>query len=241
MPNTSDPKILKPDEITSKANEDETATASSNRWSLLGLGLVSVLNIGCIAFVAYHFSSDRTEPAHAQPLSLRPGNVALEPASSKILPVASAIEQTAKRSSGSPADQVAGNFSIQPGPSSSDNQEMAGLTEPSGMGGPFKAQASPADETVHWVQLGALSKTATANSFWEKLRKSHATLLHSHQPSIFGPDQVGGSLYHLRVGPLNIEAAEDLCSALQEAGTDCFCIDSEGQQTRQWTPDASKA
>jgi cell division septation protein DedD len=90
----------------------------------------------------------------------------------------------------------------------------------------IEAGGRPAPEhgPAYWVQLGAMSGMDTARSFWATLRTRHGGLLGPHQPSILGPDQFGGRLYHLRVGPLPSNAATDLCSGLQQAGGDCFRV-----------------
>jgi cell division septation protein DedD len=72
------------------------------------------------------------------------------------------------------------------------------------------------------VQIGALTNDATAKRFWSRLEKRHAALLEGKGHRIFGPAEVGGSLHHLRIGPMTEEGAAGLCAELQAEGVDCF-------------------
>ncbi len=227
MPNRSDPSFPTRDDDVSLSHDGDRVAAASNTRSILGLGLVSVLNIGCVAFIAYHFASHREEPVYAQALELRPGNISLEPASTQLLAVASSIEQT------SPAEEIAERlidlpmpFEASPLPiSPQPEQEAMAAAEPDNV----STESGESAETQHWVQLGALSRMATARSYWSKLQDNHDVLLGTYQPAFFGPDQVGGSLYHIRVGPLGESTARALCLDLQQANTDCFCLTAEGE------------
>lgn len=216
-------------------NQGDTQPASpasaSNTRSILGLALVSALNIGCVAFIAFHFTTHADEPAQKEQFELRPGNVSLEPATAYLLAIASHVEQT------SPVDDTP-----------IVEETVVALPTPPSMAPPLNAPAQrrdamdtkkPIKEAVHWVQLGALSKIATARSYWAKLQKNHDGLLASHRPNFAGPDQVGGSLYHIRVGPLAADAAASLCSDLQQEGTECFCVAADGEETDHKPPQAS--
>ncbi len=226
MPNTIDPSPPSTDGDVSTSREGDTDTSASNSRSILGLGLVSVLNVGCVAFIAYHFATHREEPVHAQPLELRPGNVSFESASSHLLAIASSIEQT------SPAEAAAETLidlpmPFEPAPMPvvpQSEDDAAAAAEPDATG----TESTKSTPTQHWVQLGALSRMATARSYWSKLQDNHDDLLGSYQPNFIGPDQVGGSLYHIRVGPFEENAARDLCLDLQQAGSDCFCLKADG-------------
>lgn len=202
---------------TNESDSPSSPPASaSNIRSILGLAAVSALNLGCIAFIGFHFTAHSDEPVRTEKIELRPGNVSLEPAPTFLLTIASHVE-----------------------PASSDAEEqdvdMAVATRPvvSGKEHPLDASPPPAkpEETtvppktgMRWVQLGALSNMTTAQSYWEKLQENHDGLLASHQPDFIGPNRVGGSLYLVRVGPLPAAVAADLCSDLKRAGADCFCV-----------------
>ncbi len=233
MSQTSDRSPAQPTKDASRSSDAiESPTADSDRRSTLGLFVVSFLNIGCILFVSYHFFNDGDEPGYSQPLSLRAGNISLEPASSIVLPIASAFDLSGTQG---PTSAERPDTALTAAASEhSESTTLAMLTPPlSASTEPSIADPVQAPED-HWVQLGALSKTATAHGYWQKLRKNHIGLLGTFEPTIVGPDQLGGSLHHLRVGPFTARSAVDLCTALQEADTDCFCITNDGQRHHQW-------
>ena len=82
----------------------------------------------------------------------------------------------------------------------------------------------PERTSGHLVQLGALSKEATAMRYWSGLKAQHAALLQGREPRYFGPGDVGGGLYHIRLGPMTSDAAVALCTKLEAEGADCFRI-----------------
>lgn len=203
--------------------------------SVIGLSIVSVLNVLCLAFVVFHFvgheSGDAQSVAVDQSVSSQPINP---------------MPQRPKATSGTGLDNprptgsvgVLGNIDFAPttqsviaiasgvdGTSSLDTEpELPGLTVV-----PATKKADPIEETAtidteYWVQLGALSNETTAKSYWSRLSKKHDVLLDGRTPQYFGPDSVGGSLFHLRVGPMGAEQAEKLCRNLQSEGADCFCV-----------------
>lgn len=215
MPDHAAPPPPSTGDHAAKADENLRQPASSTK-SILGMALVSAINIGCVVFIAFHYTTHANEPGPTVEIKLPPGNVSLETSAFNFLAIAS---NTAQASPHNPGMAVATELP-EPGmtPSSTEDEPAP------------DPEMTAANEEQHWVQLGALSKIATARSYWSRLQKSHTDLLNAHQPSFVGPDQVGGSLFHIRVGPLAAEQAAGLCSDLQQAGTDCFCIAADGDE-----------
>ncbi|MEZ5933123.1 MAG: SPOR domain-containing protein [Alphaproteobacteria bacterium] len=218
--------ISSPEE-TMVGGEEGGPTSASRRCapSTLGLAVVSVLNALCLAFVLYHLAHHPAQSARAPVLPpvaagavpaapaverqqasliLRPGNIDFAPMSPSVVTLASGI------------DAAEGSFT---GRDEQGPPEMVAAT-PS----PPAAPSREARTLQHWVQLGALSNEATARRFWSRLEERHATLLEGRAPRILGPADVGGSLHHLRVGPMTEEGAAGLCAELKAEGVDCFCI-----------------
>ncbi|MGI9501711.1 MAG: SPOR domain-containing protein, partial [Geminicoccaceae bacterium] len=131
------------------------------------------------------------------------GNIDFAPMSELVVSVASGIE----KASGDMSDQQAMNTPP------ARTTRSAALT-------------SPGDERDprSWVQLAALSDMDTAERVWSSLKERHTALLSDRKPRYFGPDEVGGSFYHIRIGPMATDAAMTLCDALEAEGADCFCI-----------------
>lgn len=202
-------------------NESITPSVSSKAPSILGLALVSALNIACVAFVAFHYTTDADELIVTESVERRAGNISLEPATATLLAIASHIERETGASEAAAAELTVAAL-----------PEETEITpaEPSDVSVASSKQyeAMEAEAPERWVQLGALSDLGTARSYWSKLQQKSDALLGSHQPTIVGPDQVGGSLYHLRVGPLPAHHAGNLCLDLKQAGVDCFCTAERG-------------
>lgn len=173
-----------------KALPAPPASTSSNR-SIMGLSLVSALNISCLIFIAHHFTTHDNEPGWTGEVKLRSGNVSFEPASANLLAIASHIQPTSVMHEVSRVEEI-----------------RTTSTALSALDGKVRGDPAPQHGTKeakgpeHWVQLGALSKIATARAYWSTLQKNYAGLLGSYQPVFVGPDQVGGSLHHIRLGPL---------------------------------------
>ncbi len=74
----------------------------------------------------------------------------------------------------------------------------------------------------HWVQLGAMSNEAAARRYWSDLKSRYAATLEQKEARYFGPDDVGGSLHHVRIGPMERVSAAALCHELQAKNVDCF-------------------
>lgn len=204
---------------------------------VLGLIVVSALNVVCLVFVINHFINhpdeavtsvaedkvENTGTTGVMPLAtLSPnvimgdaaGNVDLLPTSRQVISIASGIHM-------SDVNAVDSFRNVEIIPAEATRAVPAVPTR-SGAG------------HGHWVQLGALSKAATATEYWSALKVRHATLLQDRAPSYVGPDDVGGGLYHIRVGPMDAHGAEDLCKKLQAAGADCFCVSPvEREQSRE--------
>lgn len=221
-----------PENPSAKKESDSLPLSETDRRlsSVLGLSIVSALNVACLAFLVFHYIGHQSESgmiADFDGLGLQPlppltrpatvvnqrhpsglndvsGNVELVPASKLIIGIASGIANTA------PIDQTSSG--------SVDAIETATFL-------PLAATRSKG-HAEHWIQLGALSKEVTATAYWSTLKKRHAALLQSRTPHYFGPNEVGGSLYHIRLGPMVETMANELCDKLRADGADCFCVRS---------------
>ncbi len=220
MPGTSTTKKPMIDE---RGSDRLSPEAGRQRSSILGLSIVSGLNVACLGFIAYHFTVHSSEPevapngppalsdkavtetpAPAQMADMTSGNVELVHASRRILSIASGFDLTTSE----PAGRKAGVSLASTDPAASNEASAAGAAEPSG----------------HGVQLGALSKEATARNYWSALKLRHQSLLRGREPRYFSPAEVGGGLYHIRLGPMAVDAAAGLCERLDAEGADCFCV-----------------
>lgn len=217
--------------------EQERGSPSGSNRSLLsvvGLSIVSLLNVGCLAFIGYYVASHPEDPhsegqnnaaiqpsmtdvgiVAAPPLAVHLnagmsdhtlGNIDFAPTSRFILSIASGID-------------MANGEALDVGPSRS-----VFVTEPTRKVETAAGHATELSASEYWVQIGALSKKATADQYWSNLKKQHSTLLKNRNPRYFGPKEVGGSLIHVRLGPMAGDAAKVLCSNLKDKGVDCFCV-----------------
>lgn len=209
--------------------------------SVIGMLLVTALNVGCLLFVGFHFASHPDVPNHAQTIELRHGNVSLEPASGRLLAIAS---QTAWER---PHQRQTEDLPTRPrrSPEPTDTSLPVAADEPAAPSPAEPAELAESDVALaeqdrQWVQLGALSDMTTANRYWLKLRKQHATLLGDLRSKIFEPGMVGGRLFHLRVGPLAAAEASGLCRQLDDAGADCFCVAAGETEIEQSKLDATQ-
>lgn len=84
------------------------------------------------------------------------------------------------------------------------------------------AKVQPRQVAGHWVQLGAMSNEGAARRYWSDLKSRYATTLEQQQARYFGPDDVGGNLHHVRLGPMERASAVALCRKLQAKSVDCF-------------------
>jgi hypothetical protein len=203
--------------------------------SVIGLSVVSALNIICLAFVAFHFVGHEDQTGRSElsePLSPMPRRPLQ-------LPQQEALPAPPAGSVG-----VLGNIDFAPmtqrviAIASGFDEDISSTLEPSS---PTTLAALPQEPTERidtmttdpksWVQLGALSRETTARSYWSSLAKKHKSLLDGWPPRYFAPDTVGGSLYHLRVGPMAPDQAAKLCNGLKSAGTDCYCIGPQIKKT----------
>ena len=109
------------------------------------------------------------------------GNIDFAPTSELVISVASGIEPE-------------GNLS---------NQEVNDTTFPAAKNRSTSlSQRKEEKVPQYWVQLAALSNIDTAERVWSDLKKRHAALLSDRQARYFGPEDIGGSLYHIRIGPM---------------------------------------
>jgi len=212
----------KPESPMNEGKDGQSPSSERGRLapSVLGLSIVSGLNVICLAFMVYHFASHPSDPAAeaAEPsagMSLAEadnlgaansifGNVDFAPMSELIVSVASGTPKSPQE----PAHQQ-------------ENGSMTPATISRMAAAPYPTTDR---RSGSWVQLGALSHAATAVQYWTVLKERHATLLQNSEPHYVGPDDVGGSLYHIRIGPMANDAATGLCNKLEAEGADCFCV-----------------
>lgn len=213
-----------PKQATNMTEETESSCGFGRKApSTLGLLIVSGLNVICLAFIIYHFadhpkkmesaafeltvaardSLTATMPERARPLG---GNIDFALLSTDVVSIASGIDYKGKESAEKPRDK---------GNTGSETASPTSLIE-----------TNDDESREHWVQLGALSEERTARRYWSVLQERHAPLLQNHEPGYFSPLDVGGSLYHIRLGPMTGDVASELCDRLQAEGADCFCISS---------------
>lgn len=232
MPGTSAPQ--KP-AIEERDGGHPSPRSGRQRSSIFGLSIVSGLNVACLAFIAYHFAahprdakvapnvvSGTTDMMNAdanRPMEITNktasdvlGNVDLAPASKQVISIASGFDLTDMK----PADRRENVSLTSTEFEESDADGVPGTGEPS----------------RHWVQLGALSKEATARRYWSALKLRHGSLLRERVPRYFGPTEVGGGLYHIRLGPMAAHAASRLCKRLAAEGADCFCVSPDDDASR---------
>ena len=210
--------------------DDGSPSAGSRRTppSIFGLLIVSGLNVISLGFIAYHFAGHPDEPA--EPSLGRPaasnvagvtalpqmpidaeakqeplGNIELAPAPKRILGIASHIEALERASD-------------------CQRKACASVMLAAASRLTKTANDNPGKAPEHWLQLGALSNETTAMQYWSRLETRHAALLQGREPRYFGPGDVGGSLYHIRLGPMTGDAAAALCRELEASGADCFRI-----------------
>jgi len=209
-----------PDNLLDEGEDNTSSPAESDRRppSILALAFVSGLNVICLAFIAFHFAShsdeERTTSASAaiadtQEMPSLPsmqtettdavGNIDFAPTSKRLTSIASYVDM------------------IDDEPIIDQENDPIPATGVAGRGGPVAALGS-------WVQVGALSEEETAKHYWSDLKKRYVSLLEGQDPRFFGPDDVGGSYFHIRLGPMTEDAAEELCDRLETKGVDCFCV-----------------
>ena len=226
-------------EIDERSEGEPSSRPHRKSPSTLVLAVLSVLNFAALAMLIHHFASSPDGPAPAAIRQVASHDM-------QLAPVPSAPPPSPEPSAQPPMDRISQNGDITRAAGNVDLAPAArhvlliaaGIADPPDRS-PVKLQPDETDDTEetaavvppssahspgHWVQLGALSKTATASRYWSSLKRSHATLLRDRTPRIFGPDDVGGSLYHLRIGPMADEAAASLCMKLAAEGADCFCV-----------------
>lgn len=218
--------------VTGKPGEPPQPSDGAPRSaSILGLSIVSGLNVISLAFIAYHYaghpdalpaaptggptSGDLMTAGQSWPpaglvttTASAFGNVDLLPASKHVIEIASGI--------------------VNEHGSLTERQEAATVSRPR----TAETSAEAGDRPGYWVQLGALSKEDTAHRYWTTLKRRHATLLQNQEPRYFGPADGGGDLFHIRLGPLEGDAASGLCEKLEAEGADCFCVRPSDEQSR---------
>ena len=201
--------------------------------SILGLSFVSGLNILSLAFLTYHFAG-HPDQAASRPADPPPLDDALMTAASPASKAALAAESASGNIDLVPASRLVLNIASSiaatesEGGHQSDEQPMT-LAAPSTDGSSMTAGRDP--DRGHWVQVGALSKEPAARRYWSGLKRRHPALLGRREPRYFSPSEVGGSLYHIRLGPMSTEAASRLCDQLAIKGADCFCLGTGSNQS----------
>jgi len=220
MSDQADPPSPAAEGPTPSAGDPIEPSSPGKSPSVIGLTLVSALNIACVAFIVFHNTTHDEDSVATDEVERRAGNISLEPTTASLLAIASRIEGEILPSEASAAELTVASLppDVDPAWTIPANSPITGSK---------KTDAIDVEETQRWVQLGALSDPETAHSYWAKLQKKNKELLSDHQPTVIGPDQAGGSLYHLRVGPFAANHAGHLCQDLQQAGQDCYCIADE--------------
>ncbi len=230
--------------------EEELSPAADRRQPFpFGLTFVTLLNLISLAFIAYHFSNHPhgTGSHTASPSTAIERSIAARPALPNGEPAAA--EETgghALKPAAMPGAPLQGNVGLAPAPpltveiashAHPIDMAMADPSDPAPTSEPERpdetstvaeATTAAAGEETAWVQLGALSSQAMVESYWSTLQRRHESLLGHWKPHQVGPDQVGGSLHHLRIGPMTDAAAVRLCDALHAAGADCFSMAPKG-------------
>jgi len=205
--------------------------------SIRGLVAVSVLNIIGLAFIVYHFATEHHQAGGAEIRSVLASS--MEMVGVPMRPNLDKEDSWRKSAETSSVGVESGNVGLAPAAGMTiniasyiPNIEMVTVEQPTSLLTQSDQRGSLADvmngdlsgKGEHWVQLGALSNVSTARQFWGKLRNKHGSLLQSWTPRYVSPSDEGGRLHHLRVGPMQASAAEELCDALKAGGADCFCM-----------------
>lgn len=204
--------------------------------SIRNLVVVAMLNIVCMAFIVYHFkttqhhsamASDRPDPGVERledSFPLHPKPVTEDHAAGAVDSPLS-IRGQGNVGFGAMTINIA---SFVPGIDviSTDRPDEDGAWKDEGRSLAETPIGRIDTEGDQWVQLGALSRTSTAREYWKKLQSNHEALLQPWTPRYVGPEEVGGSLYHLRIGPMAASAATKLCNDLKADGAECFCINN---------------
>jgi cell division protein FtsN len=83
--------------------------------------------------------------------------------------------------------------------------------------------AAAAAPTKFVVQVGAHKSQAEALAIYADIQQKNPALLGGYSPMLQKASVSGGTMYRLRVGPMeNKGAADKLCQQLKAQGTDCF-------------------
>lgn len=83
-------------------------------------------------------------------------------------------------------------------------------------------QASPSASGSHFVQLGAFSTRARAESEWQALQGKYAADLKGLQPRYVAARSQGKAVIRVQVGLATERAADDLCAKLKRRGQACI-------------------
>ncbi len=77
--------------------------------------------------------------------------------------------------------------------------------------------------TARQIQLGAWRSEAGANAGWQVVRQRADEILAEFRPHIVAVDLPGrGRFFRLRIGPMNKNKANEICTALKARGLDCL-------------------
>jgi cell division septation protein DedD len=88
---------------------------------------------------------------------------------------------------------------------------------------PAPAPAAPATPSKFVVQLGAQKTQTEALATFADMQQKYPTLLANYRPMVQKANVASGTVYRLRVGPIDGKSAADkLCGELKAQGTDCF-------------------
>ncbi|MGH6995973.1 MAG: SPOR domain-containing protein [Stellaceae bacterium] len=88
-------------------------------------------------------------------------------------------------------------------------------------------EQAPKELAAHgwFVQLGAVSSTAAAQTEWTRLKRTQADLLASLSANAVRVERGGGMIYRIEAGPLaDADAASRLCRSLQQRHVACIVL-----------------
>lgn len=226
------------DDLETESTDQAPATlAGQHPLSIKGLVIVAGLNIACMVLMVYYFTANQGYSAMASNQSdlaaerlqdsfrLHPKPV-VEDKADRVVESLPPVRNQGNVGFGAMTINIA---SFIPG------QDLISVDRPDEPLSWLDEGSSFAETTIarfeeegdQWVQLGALSHISTARRYWKKLLNDHEALLQRWTPRYVGPNEGGGSLYHLRIGPMAAKVAAKLCKDLKAGGAECFCMNAK--------------
>lgn len=104
---------------------------------------------------------------------------------------------------------------------------VAATNSPAASTAPVSGEQVPTTLAGHgwFIQLGAVSSTAAAQSEWTRLKRAQADLLASLSANAVRVERGGGVIYRIEAGPLaDGDAASHLCRSLQQRHVACIVL-----------------